>query len=57
MINGVPHYTRDQMLEHGTASYHKGLLDAAKKVLAVINDPNHGWSEGEMARAIAQALQ
>ena len=45
-------YTSDQMLEHGASSYLKGAADLWKQISAVIDDPAHGWGDGEMARAI-----
>jgi len=55
-INGVKYYTYEQMQEHGLANYQKGRQEQAESILAVIEDPSHGWSEGEMARAIRAVI-
>jgi len=55
--NAAGTYTLEDMQEHGLASYQKGRKDQADSILAVIEDPSHGWSEGEMARAIRAVIQ
>jgi len=50
-------YTADEMQAHGQASYQKGRQDLWDSINAVIEEPSHGWSEGEMARAIRAAIQ
>ena len=55
-INGVDYFTLEQMQEHGHKNYHKGRKDQADSITSVIEDPSHGWSEGEMARAIRAVM-
>jgi len=43
-------------VEHGQVNYDKGLRDAAAKVLAVLDDPNPAWGQGELARAVRAAI-
>ena len=50
-------YTPDQMAEHGHLNYHKGAADLWEKISAVIEDPAHGWGDGELPRAIRAVVE
>ena len=54
--NAAATYSTDDMQAHGLLNYQKGRKEQAESILAVIDDPSHGWSEGEMARAIRAVI-
>ena len=56
-INGTDYFTDEQIRQHGHLNYQKGRQELLAAIFAVIEDPAHGWSEGEMARAIVAAAK
>ena len=45
------------LFEHGHRNYFKGRQDVIDAVNAVLDDPGPAWGDGELARAVRNALQ